>query len=572
MRGIGMHVKQDHFVSDKLLFFIFLLAGILALFHPTVLSGLSLMQTDPGDTRFNNYILEHGFQWMSGNPSNGNFWDLPMFFPARNTAAYSDILLGAAPPYWLFRLVGFLPDTAFQLWMLAMGILNYSVAYWTMRRGVGLSALASTGGAYLFAFAALRANQMSHQQLLPQFFSMLAVYCLIMIVRNEQSPEMTSRWKPRGLIVLLFASLVLQLFAGFYLGYFLCLGLATLLGAAFFFREGRSAIGGVVRRHAAAIVLAVAIATVPLAWMGYHYVQGEKEVGSRKWSEVSIMVPRPISWINMGPESWLYGWTRPYLGVSGMPLEWEHRLGLGLVTLAITGIGLFRMSRETWGLIALLASLVIALIAFTYLWSIVPWWVIFKIAPGAGAIRAVTRISLLLLIAFSFGLAFFLDSIKNRTMALALLVLVCLEQGVTTPSYAKHAIRCDVNRLASQIPADSKGFYYAPCFISGGNVQAWDELVYKHQIDAMYASLIAGVPTVNGYSGSTPQGWSELENVLIRSKSDADRIRKALGQWLRLHGLDSSSIAVVGNQKCCKDRFHTSNCTGIGRFRPQAVP
>ncbi len=555
-------MKSDRVLPDGLLFGVFLLAGMLALFHPTILSGFSLMQADPGDTRFNNYILEHGFQWISGNPFHASFWNPPMFYPATNTAAYSDILLGAAPPYWVFRLVGLPPDTAFQLWMLSMGILNFSVAFWVMRRELGLTAIASAGGAYLFAFAALRGNQMSHQQLLPQFLSMLAVFCLLRIFRYQRSAEGASPWRARGLIALLAASVVLQLYAGFYLGYFLCLGLSTWFGIALLFREGRSVIGGVVRRHAVTIVLSLVISLVPLTWMGYHYLEGQRHVGPRPWSEVRSMVPRTESWLDIGPGSWLYGWTRQYVSFSWVPVEGEHRLGLGLATLVITVIGLFRMSRGTWGLITLLTALVIGLVAFSYLRTIVPWWVVFKIVPGASAVRAVTRIALLLLIAFSFGLAFFLDSIRNQKIALALLLLVCLEQGITTQSYGKYVVRSEVNRLASHIPAQAGSFYYAPCFIRNGKARQWDQRSYKSQIDAIWAGLITRVPTVNGYSGNMPPEWSELYHLCIRSKSDEERIRAALERWLSTHGLDRSSVALIGNQDCCTGGIDMSNCMG----------
>jgi hypothetical protein len=562
MSGPDTHIKQDLCASDSLPFFFFLVAGILAFFHPTILSGFSLMQTDVGDTRFNNYILEHGFQWIMGNPFHKSFWDAPLFFPAQNTVAYSDVLLGAAPPYWLFRLAGFLPDTAFQLWMLCMGILNFTVAFVTMRHEVGLSALASAGGAYLFAFAALRLNQLSHQQLLPQFFSMLAVYCVIMIVRNAQSAESAVRWKIRGWIVLLVACVVLQLYAGFYLGYFIGLGLATVLGVALFFRQGRAVIGTVVRRYTVTIALVAAIAIMPLMWMGNHYLMAKKEVGVREWAAVSSMVPQAVSWVNVGPENWLYAWTRHFLPISALRPDWEHRLGLGFVTLVITGIGLVKMARNRWGLIALIACLAIGLFAFTYSRNFVPWWLAFKILPGASAIRAVTRIALLLLIVFSFGLAFFLDSVKNRKIALALLVLVCLEQAGTSPSYSKQRIRSDVISLASQIPAGTTAFYYNPCLLPGDKAREWDDLYYKHQLDAMHASLKVGIPTVNGYSGNSPAGWGKLDKNVIRSRSDEERLGSALDTWLGAHGMPRDSIARVGNTNCCKAGFSMSNCEG----------
>src|SRR5687768_1748130 len=94
----------------------FCLAAVVLAMHPTVLSGLRLIQTDLGDTRLNMYLLEHSYRWVRGEPSHGDFWSPPFFYPAHNTAAYTDLLLGAAPLFWAWRVLGAVPDTAFQLW------------------------------------------------------------------------------------------------------------------------------------------------------------------------------------------------------------------------------------------------------------------------------------------------------------------------------------------------------------------------------------------------------------------------------------------------------------------------
>ena len=83
--------------------------GMLLAFHPMILSRLALMQGDWSDTRFNNYTLEHGFRWLTNTPGHEHFWSPPMFYPATNTAAYSDLLLGVAPLYWPWRIVGLAP-------------------------------------------------------------------------------------------------------------------------------------------------------------------------------------------------------------------------------------------------------------------------------------------------------------------------------------------------------------------------------------------------------------------------------------------------------------------------------
>lgn len=94
--------------------------GMAMAHRPMLASGLARVQTDTGDPRLLNSILEHGYRWAIGDPKHGDFWSPPFFFPARNAAGYSDVLLGTAPAYWGWRAFGTEPDTAFQLWLLTL--------------------------------------------------------------------------------------------------------------------------------------------------------------------------------------------------------------------------------------------------------------------------------------------------------------------------------------------------------------------------------------------------------------------------------------------------------------------
>src|SRR3954463_15640339 len=92
-----------------------LTAGLLAAFHPTLLSGFTLVQTDPGDTLLNHYVLEHSWLWLTKADYAGTLWSPPFFAPTPLTLAYSETLLGTAPLYWLLR--AFCPELpAFLLW------------------------------------------------------------------------------------------------------------------------------------------------------------------------------------------------------------------------------------------------------------------------------------------------------------------------------------------------------------------------------------------------------------------------------------------------------------------------
>jgi hypothetical protein len=106
---------------------------------------------------------------------------------------------------------------------------------------------------------------------------------------------------------------------------------------------------------------------------------------------------------------------------------------------------------------------------------------------------------------------------------------VCLlEQGVGGSTFDPAASRADVQRLAAQVGPGCQGFFYGP---ATGSEPSW-----KYQIDAMWAALERGIPTVNGYSGNVPPGWA-LEPVF---RADA-----ALLAWARARGLEASDLCLI---------------------------
>ncbi|MCA9072920.1 MAG: hypothetical protein KDA84_28550, partial [Planctomycetaceae bacterium] len=91
---------------ESIVALLFLTAGVVSAFHPMLLSGFQRIQTDPGDTRFNHYVLEHSYRWVIGEPLHRELWNPPIFAPQDNVLAYSDTLLAVAPIYWGLRGMG----------------------------------------------------------------------------------------------------------------------------------------------------------------------------------------------------------------------------------------------------------------------------------------------------------------------------------------------------------------------------------------------------------------------------------------------------------------------------------
>ena len=152
-------------------------AGLLLAHDEIILSGFRAMPTDLGDPRFLNYLIEHEFRWATLQPGHHDFWSPAFFYPVRNVGAFSEVLAGTLPFYMVWRAVA-PADTAFQLWILTLGAVNFAAMDLLLVRGFRLSRLAAALGAALFAFGGPRIVQSSHYQLFPQFWSVIAVYAL----------------------------------------------------------------------------------------------------------------------------------------------------------------------------------------------------------------------------------------------------------------------------------------------------------------------------------------------------------------------------------------------------------
>jgi hypothetical protein len=536
-------------------------------YHPTILSGFRLVQTDIGDSRLVNYLLEHGFRWLMREPPHLLFWSPPFFYPATGVAAYSDILLGVAPFYWAWRWLGFAPDTAFQLWMATLLSLNYLMAHLLLRRGFGFGALASAAGAFLFAFGASRVNQMHHQQLLAQFFALGSVYALAKLLAAAGTLERARAAVPW--MAVLGSGLAAQFYAGYYFGWYwsFAIGLAALVALGF--ASTRDAVFLLVRRRPAMLLATLGLAGVSLYPMAAPYLVAARQVGLRSFHDVGPMLPRPASWFHVGHDHWLYGWTHTSPPFQMLPFEWEHRLGFGYLTPVLAFVFLVREWRRPWVRVLLCTSAILVLLT-TVFGDFSAWQWIFAYAPGASAIRALSRVGTLLLLPAAVGLAFFvrwgleteppaspvgsLPAGVRAPIGVLLLAGVVLEQGMTPESFDKRINRADIRLVARHLEPHCESFVYSPV----RPAQKWE----KYAIDAMWAGLEARVPTLNGYSGQWPPGW-RLMDLGLRNDADTAAVDETILDWLRMRGLEPDAV--------CRVRAEVRDGPDAG-FVSQSVP
>ena len=495
--------------------------GLVLAFRPTLFSGLQKVQLDPADTRVINHTLETEHRWVFDG---GPLLSPDFFSPQLNVAAYTDLLLGVLPLYSPWRLLGIAPDTSLQLWMLSVALLNYLGALLLLRRGLSLPWVASAFGAFVFAFGSPRLNQLGHQQLAAWFFATVAAYALCRIFTIGVSGRR---------VALFWSGAVAQLYAGVYSGWFFGFGVALLLTVALARPMTRAQVLAAMREAKWAWAIGAVVSLAVLAPLAIAYLGAAHTLGLRSFGEAAGMVPRVQSWLYVGPDNLLYGRLASLGMFTGLPMEWEHRLGIGPLSTVVVVWTMWKYRAMPAVRVLAIASVSVIVLATMYKFRVTPWFVIFKVVPGAGALRAVSRIGLLMLFPAAIAIGLFVQRVKRGWVVAAF----CLLEQVQQPgSYDKQSLRDEVAAVAAAVPRECSSFFYAQRGDAFGLETA--------QLNAMWARLEVGKPTVNGYSGAIPPGW-ELRDNVIHAPEDETRLRSALDRWAALNHLTEPPCFVV---------------------------
>jgi len=504
-----------------------LLAGVWFFFGQFFSTKFDAVLGDLGDSRLNALFLEHSYRHLQGDPWHRALWSPKWaFFPHKNVLAYSDNLLGTLPLYIIPRLVGFREMAALNTWAVVLSVANFA-SMALLLRGLQLSRLSAALGGFVFAFAMPRGEQLNHLQLLPQFFTPLCFYFLVKM--RELHPGAV--WGAVGCAVL-------QLYAAVYVGWFLALALgataivmAVVVAVSGSFRD--SVVAGLRRLWLHGIGASV-LGGATLIPLGFHYARAQMEVGPRDYEEISLMLPRPASYLLPADYTAVY---RPMLKLKqSLPVAHEHVMFAGFLVMLCVIVMLASLIRaprkiadNPWNCVWLVILLATASMTLYVNGSL--WHVLHRVIPGGGAIRAVSRIALLQLLPLGAAAAWAVDRIaKRRGIAVAVLfaALVVIENsGVAHYHFSARDHRARIERIKSKLAGQQ-----CKAFLVSGSGDT-----YKTQLDAMWASLETKTPTLNGYSGNTPPNWpwSDLQDVS----------RAPIRRWMRRHHVHGVHVCVL---------------------------
>jgi hypothetical protein len=466
---------------------------------------------DLGDGRLNIYFLEHIFRWVTGRDS--SLWTAPFFAGYSYTFAFSSNHLGSFPIYFLGRIAGLDPASAFQGWYAVNFLVNFVAASYVLLK-MKLSPLASGTGAFIFTFGLPVLVQNGHPQLLYRFCVPLACYCLMKFAEERRL----------GQLLGIFAWFVWQTCIEIYTGIFLAF-LLIAMAAVIAWREREStvpeallfwpgAIAGAWKAASARVRLVTTVGTAALTvllagilWPYSHVTQlyGLK----RQWTEIETMIPRLQSYLLCGTSP-VWRFTSDIFRKVPKGGEQQLFIGAGAMGLALIGSIWIRTPHRKAAVVN--AAALLLLFLFTLHLGphsrYTPYRMLTRL-PGLSAIRAVSRIILVMLwpagVLAAIGLEELLRSRKLlfRCMACILLVVTFIESaGTSQAHYSKVDAAQRLTELRTSLPHDVPE---SPVLLVRER-----EPTYLFDLDAMLLSQSLGWSALNGYTGNVPPGWSSI--------------------------------------------------------------
>ncbi len=490
--------------------------------------NLSIIPGDLGDARFNMYILEHGYQFITGQVP--YFWGAPFFYPFTPAIGLSDNLLGSMPIYALFRVVSFDRETSFQLWFIVLFILNFFSTYYCIKKLTNQTILACAG-AYMFAFSLFLFGQFNHAQVFPRFITPLVIYWVIRYFDDF-------KLKYLFFIVL---GVVYQFYCAMYLGFFLSLITIVLFLVLFFlnikriFNKDNRNLKGFLKLPMPFIAGVLLI--LPL---GLKYIKAMELITPRNFKDVFNTIPFPSSYFFSVSNSALWAFLSK-VGIKDNVPWYDQQLFIGIMpwlALIILIIYCFKKGFITANksLFAILLSLTVSILLTIRFNEFSLYRYIFLI-PGFSAIFMVPRIMNILIILFVFQFAMVINLFvkKQHTLWFSLILIAVIIDNLPSQfeysTFKKKDAQDRLVPIADQLRnADWTGktaFAYIP--EKGG-------ADFEVQLDAMMASQLVHKKCVNGYSSTAPKNFDPF----WRSHN-----METLNIWLDFTVIDTENIVLV---------------------------
>jgi hypothetical protein len=489
--------------------------------------GLEYIPGDLGDSRFINYLLEHGYTWLSGNTD--SFWTAHFMHPFQNSIALSDPMIGTQVFYAPWRAAGIGAETAYQLWWICICTLNFWVAYWSFNK-VFRNKLLAALLAWVFAFSVFNLGQLNYMQMIIRFPVALAFY---------SAYRFTAQTSLKYFGIYCFA-VVYQFYCvpytGFYLLYFSLLFIVVYL---FVTKAMGKTLRSYFNRQTVFKTLGiVALSAVLLAVLLVPYAAMSETVGLRLYKEVVPNVPELKSYLLVHESSvpWRFLFNRVRTPGEAW---WLYYLFPGMLLLLTLVFSVFFLGykwlkkQEVQPLLktGIIVSAIICLLHLRIGDNATLYALIFKL-PGINSMRVLNRfmhveLFLLLLI---FG--FFVSRLNYKLLPVLFLAVV-LDNSFDPAHLQRESKQALVKRKEQLISAIKKHEGYEQKMLAVVDTLA---PAYQTHITAMLAAQQLGMKTINGYSSYCPDAFGDYFTTCSAN---------GLNKWLHNQQLKPEEVLIL---------------------------
>lgn len=491
-------------------------------------TNFSYMPGDLGDGRFINFVLEHGYQYLIGNQP--KFYDATFFYPAKNTLALSDNMVGTLPIYAIYRALNFDRETAYQCWWLSIFVLNYFVAFYCFYK-ITKNSYVAILGAYLFTYSMIMFGQCNFTQLNIRF--LLPVIILVaynLVISN----------KPKYYYYLVIA-VALQLVLGVYYA-FLSVFLLVIFFGCF----------ALIHRHINFIkqlfnsknqsIKTVSFTLVILALLALYmqnYIVASKNVGLHKFSEVLHLMPTFTSYF-LANDASIWAFTNNYGKNLLVDRWWLNEFFMGIFTISLFIINLVNSFKNKYSKAFLPLTILVAIICSILFWGKFSGLALFYYLPGFGSLSVLVRVITVIFTLIVFTNVLFLNNLFSKYSKWSLPLFIVLFTVLFFDNYAdatklvrtkKETILNRYKTIEKQIGNNKKPIL---AIVSEGD----DWKNFKFHLDASLYAQAHQIKSINGYSSNAPQNFGSFWEK---------HNRKTLNDWCIYNNIDTSNIIIIDN-------------------------
>ncbi len=498
--------------SNYLPYFIGLFTGLYFVTLKITGIGFTHFAGNLADGRLNLYFLEHAHQFFTGVVD--SFWDAPFFYPEKNAIGYSDNLLGSAPIYSFFRLIGLSTLTAYQWWYVSLAVLNFSCAYLFLNN-VFKNRYSAVLGAMVFAFSIALFSQLAHAQTFPRFAIPLA---LLYVFKFDENLDP----KHFFLAVLM---IVYQIYCGIYLGFMLIIPSAILLLLILIrqFKVHKTLIFS--KSWLTKMSVGLIVNVLILLPLMLPYLERSHTASLDHYFKLLPNVPTLTSHFFSFSGTLFWDFLSQIGG--DIPHWWNHRIFAGGVATLCFIFFLFKVvkdriqKKQASNKDKLIFNFSIAafLTFFIYIrFDELSTYIVVYFLPGFSAIRSLARIINIELIFFAFATSFTFSLISNQLkkyqpiVFVALVGLILIDNATVEGTGSRTEKSEAETRLATLVSIMEK--FPVNSVVSYEPIIKTDPVAY-YLVDGMLAAQVCNLNAVNGYSAKSPavyyKYWKHLD-------------------------------------------------------------